>query len=181
MPTKKICTFYRLNDEEINSLQKRYGVSDEMDRLKEIIAYKHSIITQQQQEIQVLKSKIKVMMADTKKQLELRGFQHSFTIRNYNVIITRSIDRTTVEEIYDYAFKHCINPTSVTIPDSVKRIGDFAFYRCSNLASVTIPDNVSCIGNFAFGECSNLKVVYCTRKSYADWYAKKNKIKVRYS
>ena len=61
-----------------------------------------------------------------------------------------------VTSIDTYAFRDCINLTSITIPDSVTSIGDYAFSGCSSLSSITIPDSVTSIGNSAFSYCSGL-------------------------
>ncbi|MBP5723852.1 MAG: leucine-rich repeat domain-containing protein, partial [Bacteroidales bacterium] len=50
-------------------------------------------------------------------------------------------------------FRHCINLTSVTIPNSVTSIGQMAFRGCTSLTSITIPNNVTFIGDGAFGGC----------------------------
>ena len=34
-------------------------------------------------------------------------------------------------------------PTSVTLPDSITHIGPYAFYHCTNLTSITLPDAIS--------------------------------------
>ena len=59
----------------------------------------------------------------------------------------------SVTRIGGWAFKDCINLTSVTIPNSVTRIGECAFSRCSSLTSVTIPNSVTSIGGEAFFDC----------------------------
>ena len=58
-----------------------------------------------------------------------------------------------------FAFSHCINLTSVTIPNSVVYIGENAFYDCRNLTSITLPNNVTEIGSFAFCGCTGLTSV----------------------
>ena len=85
----------------------------------------------------------------------------------------------TEYEIYEYAFYHCSNVTSVTIPNSVTGIGhrafmnstslvrvtilggvteiDYrAFYNCDSLARVTILGGVTSIGESAFANCTSL-------------------------
>ena len=85
------------------------------------------------------------------------------------------------KEISSYAFNHCENLKSVTIPNSVTKIEQGAFYDCLNLESIvlpsgiteipkyafsgcglkniTIPNSVTKIGDYAFQECKNLKSV----------------------
>ena len=67
-------------------------------------------------------------------------------------------DGTTVSSygIYQYAFYHRDDLTSVVISDSVTSIGESAFSYCSGLTSVTIGDSVMTIGDFAFYGCAGL-------------------------
>ena len=65
----------------------------------------------------------------------------------------------SVRAIGDYAFAYCDNLTSVTIGDSVMTIGDSAFYGCAGLISLTIPDSVTSIGSAAFQDCVELTSV----------------------
>lgn len=58
-----------------------------------------------------------------------------------------------------FAFSHCINLTSVTIPNSVVYIGENAFYDCRNLTSIIIPGSVDSIGKFAFYGCKSITSV----------------------
>lgn len=61
----------------------------------------------------------------------------------------------TVTSIRDFAFSHCINLKSVTIPNTIVSIGAFAF-NCSGITSIIIPNSVTSIGNHAFVECQKL-------------------------
>lgn len=80
-----------------------------------------------------------------------------------------------VTSVSDYAFRGCINLTSVTISTSVAIIGKSAFGGCSSLPSVTIPDSVTSIGNDAFELCRSLSSVMLGKNvtsigSSAFWY-----------
>ena len=58
----------------------------------------------------------------------------------------------TVTSIGKYAFNHCVDLTSVIIPNTVTSIDKYAFYNCS-LTSIIIPNNVTGIGEYAFNSC----------------------------
>ena len=83
----------------------------------------------------------------------------------------------TIAFIHDCAFAGCKSLTKVVIPSSVTTIGPLAFGSCSGLTSMEIPESVKEIGRDAFRGCNNLKI-HCPNGSYAQMYAKKNKIKV---
>ena len=74
------------------------------------------------------------------------------------------------------AFGNCEALTKVIIPDSVTEIGKAAFGGCGALTEIVIPDSVRVIGSFAFSNCEKL-TLKCTHGSYAEAYAKRNKIK----
>ncbi len=61
--------------------------------------------------------------------------------------------------IADYAFTHCENLKSVTIPESVKTIGRNAFWNCDHLKSVKIPGSVTSIETDTFSSCGGLQSV----------------------
>lgn len=114
-----------------------------------------------------------------------------------------------IASIGELAFCGCNTLTSILIPESVISIEGFAFAGCSNVESIVIPKNVTSIGEGAFNECSRLKkiiipesvtkiaestsreegvfygcpsglVIWTTKNSCADKYAKKQGIKVKY-
>jgi len=72
------------------------------------------------------------------------------------VVIPTTISFLPVTGIGIGAFVHCVNLTSVTIPDSVTNIGLEAFIECPDLTSVTIPGSVASVGNSAFYNCVSL-------------------------
>ena len=73
--------------------------------------------------------------------------------------IPSSLGGYPVTGIGNYAFAHCSELTSVTIPEGVTSIGNSAFYGCSGLTSVTIPSSVTDIYGDAFYDCSGLTSV----------------------
>ena len=77
--------------------------------------------------------------------------------------------------IGEEAFSYC-GISSIIIPKSVTTIGNMAFFECSNLNSVTIPKGVTSIGEGAFSYCSGELVIYGEKGSYAESYAKENKL-----
>ena len=60
-----------------------------------------------------------------------------------------------------FAFSHCVDLTSVTIPNSVVYIGENSFYDCRTLTSIIIPNSVDSIGKFAFYGCTSLTSITC--------------------
>jgi len=75
------------------------------------------------------------------------------------VDIPSSVNDIPVRIIDDYAFRHCTELTSVTIPDGVTSIGVCAFIGCTELTSLRIPDSVTSIGFAAFSGCTSLTTV----------------------
>ena len=86
------------------------------------------------------------------------------------VIIPNGITRIE----YD-VFSYCCNLKNAVIPDSVTKICGRAFFACVNLENITIPDSVTDIDMSSFKNCDNL-VIHCTAGSYAEQYAKINRI-----
>ena len=86
----------------------------------------------------------------------ISGFRANIISNTYENGIGKIVFDGNITTIPDYAFRDCVNLTSVTIGDSVTSIGGYAFSGCSSLKSITIPDSVTSIGNSAFSSCSSL-------------------------
>ena len=64
-----------------------------------------------------------------------------------------------VTKIDKYAFYHCLQLTSVTIPSSITEIGDHSFGLCYGLTQVNLPNSITSIGERAFVSCSVLTTI----------------------
>lgn len=73
--------------------------------------------------------------------------------------VTNDNHTFTVTSIGNYAFKDCVQLTSITIPNSVTTIGNSAFWGCYRLTSINIPNSVTSIGDNAFW-CSGLTSIF---------------------
>ncbi|MDD3411950.1 MAG: leucine-rich repeat protein [Eubacteriales bacterium] len=82
----------------------------------------------------------------------------------------------SVTSIQYAAFAECSSLTSVTIPEGVTRIGKSAFHTCSSLTSITLPESAEWISTSAFTACSKLKTVRVVPGSYAETWAKAQKL-----
>ncbi len=78
-------------------------------------------------------------------------------------------------DLQKQAFDGCESLREVRLPNHLKTIGNWAFARCTGLEKIVIPESVSAIGQAAFGGCSKL-TIHAPAGSYAEQYAKKNKI-----
>lgn len=65
-----------------------------------------------------------------------------------------------VTALAKYAFKDCVNLSSIVLPSQLKFIGERAFSGCKSLYSINIPKYISEVGDFAFEGCYNLAEVY---------------------
>jgi len=81
--------------------------------------------------------------------------------------------------ISDGLFSLCKSLDNVIIPSSVTSIGKLSFAGCNNLKKITIPPSVNIISNDTFKSSPNV-VIHTTKDSYADTFAVKNKIPVKY-
>lgn len=84
-----------------------------------------------------------------------------------------------LEKIEKFAFRNCRKMDNVVIPNTVNTIDGNAFITCDNLKNITIPSSVTKIGDGAFAYCDKL-TINCEKGSYAEQYAKKNGIAVKY-
>lgn len=64
-----------------------------------------------------------------------------------------------VEELFDCAFKYCVNLKEVKLPSTLKVIGSFAFADCTSLERIEIPKGVETISRDAFKDCVNLNEI----------------------
>lgn len=95
---------------------------------------------------------------------QLLDDESAYAITRYNgnateITLPQTYKGLPVVEIGQRAFEHCMDLTSITIPDSVTTIGWYAFFYCRRLTSITIPNSVTTIGRSAFFSCENLTSV----------------------
>lgn len=91
----------------------------------------------------------------------------------------KSVNIGSVFKIQHGTFFRCTSLTSVTIPNGVKEIGLDAFEECTSLKSVVIPNSVYYFEKYAFDK-RYLDMIYCTKGSRAEKYAKENNIPCSY-
>lgn len=89
-----------------------------------------------------------------------------------NISIPENVDR-----IPNSMFEGCSALKKVLLSDRLSEIGDRAFFGCSSLDLLIIPDSVSEIGQDAFTGTNKQFIIQCSFGSYAEEYARKNKIK----
>ena len=79
----------------------------------------------------------------------------------YHCVELSSIDiPNSVTFLGESAFENCTRLTIFDIPNSVTRIDDYAFTRCSSLTNVNIGNSVKTIGYGAFSGCSSLAIIF---------------------
>lgn len=92
-----------------------------------------------------------------------------------------SLDRITIpeniERIPARMFENCKNLKKVELQENLAEIGERAFWGCSSLDFLVIPDSVKQIGLDAFTNTDDRFIMQCSFGSYAEEYARKNKIK----
>lgn len=77
------------------------------------------------------------------------------------------------------AFNCCPLLKTVSLPEGTIHLGRHSFYDCRRLEQIYIPDSVGYIGEDAFALCRRL-TISCRQGSYAERYAKENRIKCSY-
>ena len=92
-----------------------------------------------------------------------------------------SLDHLTISEnierIPAKMFENCKNLKKVELQENLVEIGERAFFGCSSLDFLIIPDSVKQIGLNAFANMDKQFILQCSFGSYAEVYARKNKIK----
>ena len=74
-------------------------------------------------------------------------------------------------------FEECTALKKVVLHENLNAIGDRAFFGCSSLDFIIIPDSVKSIGQDTFSNTDKQFIIQCSFGSYAEEYARKNKIK----
>ena len=74
-------------------------------------------------------------------------------------------------------FEECSGLRKVELHENLHFIGDRAFFGCKALDFIVIPDSVNSIGKDAFSNTDKQFIIQCSFGSYAEEYARKNKIK----
>lgn len=128
--------------------------------------------------------------------LRIVGYTGSET----DITIPSEIDKREVTQIGKQAFRGNTNLNTVTIHDGITSVGAGAFGNCSSLTEVILPESLYGIGIYAFSGCGKLKELEISKKvtqiskpvfdksmtllvwrdSYAEAYAKENKVSYRY-
>ena len=99
----------------------------------------------------------------------------------YHCSLTNIELPNSITTIGDFAFSYCRGLTSIDLPTSLTTIEFMAFSGCIGLTSIKIPKSVTEIGNYAFSNCSDNLILIVEKDSYAEEYAKKNKIRYKYA
>ncbi|MDO4336944.1 MAG: leucine-rich repeat protein [Eubacteriales bacterium] len=93
----------------------------------------------------------------------------------------KSLDHVAIPEnigrIPDRMFEGCTSLKKVELHENLGAIGDGAFFGCSSLDFLIIPDSVKLIGQDAFTGTDKQFIIQCSFGSYAEEYARKNRIK----
>ena len=81
----------------------------------------------------------------------------------------------------DKLFSGCSSLKKVTLHNGIEGIGDMTFAGCDKITSLTIPDSVLHIGEDAFKDTCEKFLIICGKGSYAEEYARANKLKFQLS
>ena len=77
----------------------------------------------------------------------------------------------TLTALGAYAFRGCVNLTSVNLPDGITEIPDSAFEECHALTAMTIPDTVKRIGIYSFSGAGLYSITLPEGLETIDMYA----------
>ena len=97
------------------------------------------------------------------------------------VVGCQSLEHVSIPEnivrIPDRMFEGCTNLKKVELHEKLETIGNCAFFGCNSLDFIMIPDSVKQIGQDAFTNTDKQFIIQCSFGSYAEEYARKNKLK----
>lgn len=82
-----------------------------------------------------------------------------------------------LDVIPDRMLEGCSRLKKIKLHEHLTSIGERAFFGCSSLDLLTIPDSVTRIGQDAFTNTDSQFIIQCSFGSYAEEYARKNRIK----
>lgn len=82
-----------------------------------------------------------------------------------------------LQEIPEEMFKGCSAFRDINLPEHISRLGNGAFQNCESLESLFVPESVQCIGEDVFDGVNNRFILQCSYGSFAEKYARTNKIK----
>ena len=100
-------------------------------------------------------------------------------------MVKKIVVESGITSIPDEGFCGFSNLTDVSLPNTIKTIGKEAFAYCYYLRCVSVPSSVTSIGDDAFwsgyystydGSKINYARIYTTKNSYAESWAKNNKV-----
>ncbi|MCD8119288.1 MAG: leucine-rich repeat domain-containing protein [Lachnospiraceae bacterium] len=83
----------------------------------------------------------------------------------------------SVDELPDKICSGCTGLKKVTLHGQIRRIGSEAFFGCCNLEDIYVPKSVQDIGDEAFAQTHEKFLLMCDSGSYAEAYARKNRLK----
>lgn len=83
----------------------------------------------------------------------------------------------SLDAIPNRMFEDCSGLRKVELHENLHSIGDRVFFGCKALDFIVIPDSVNSIGKDAFSNTDKQFIIQCSFGSYAEEYARKNKIK----
>ncbi len=100
-------------------------------------------------------------------------------------LVNKIVIENGITSIPDKEFSGFSNLTEVTLPNTMKTIGKEALAYCNSLSRVLVPSSVTSIGEDAFwsgyrssfdASKINYAIIYTTKNSYAESWAKKNNV-----
>ncbi|MNC52117.1 hypothetical protein D3C75_1014420 [compost metagenome] len=130
---------------------------------------------------------IKYVVPETVKKIAGKAFYHNKQVQE--IVLPEGLKRINPETFYG-----CLQLSRISIPGQVASIGKYAFYHCNSLKEVVLSSTITQIGYSAFAKLFIGKDeigVYavtnvngftekCQAGSFAEQYAKEQKMKIEY-